>query len=237
MDRPTWPRWLSIKTTRAESQPDQPHPPLDHRALSTVCSCLHLFPLPPSSNPPRRARQADHLTTNATATGPSPSNVKPGWNVALATQTHGKEGGVWEFEVEGGAGGKGWGGGRREQLVSFRWGTRLCETEGEGGLSPGIIRIIFKVNESHSESVWGSFDDSTHFHPSLSKICQALWLPGISDWSVLFVAADMTIILLGSSADVDNEPRQITRGMDNANFQILKRMFIDYWSRKNKEWQ
>lgn len=48
------------------------------------------------------------------------------------------------------------------------------------------------------------------------------------------MAADMTIILLGSSADVDNEPRQITRGMDNANFQILKRMFIDYWSRKKQ---
>lgn len=143
----------------------------------------------------------------------------------------GKKGECGSSKWREGRGGKG---GRREQLVSFRWGTRLCETEGEGGLSPGIIRIIFKVNESHSESVWGSFDDSTHFHPSLSKICQALWLPGISDWSVLFVAADMTIILLGSSADVDNEPRQITRGMDNANFQILKRMFIDYWSRKKQ---
>ena len=50
--------------------------------------------LPPPSNPPHRARQADHLTTSATATGPSPSNVKPAWNVALTTQTHGKRGSV-----------------------------------------------------------------------------------------------------------------------------------------------
>lgn len=68
-----------------ESQPDWPHPPLDHWALSTVCSRLHHISLPPSSNLAICARQADHLTTNATATGPSPSNVKPGWNVALTT--------------------------------------------------------------------------------------------------------------------------------------------------------
>lgn len=66
------------------------------------------------------------------------------------------------------------------------------------------------------------FDDSTHFHPSLSKICRPLWLPGISDWSVLFAAAaDMTIILSGIGADVDNEPRKATGGRDNADFQIL----------------
>lgn len=123
-----WIDQLSIEMTSGESQPDQPHPPLDHQALSTVCSCLHRFPLPPSSNPPLRARQADHLTTNATATGPSPSNIKPGWNVALTTQTHGKEGECGSSKWREGERRE-----RREQLVSFRWGTRLAETEREGG--------------------------------------------------------------------------------------------------------
>lgn len=65
--------------------------------------CLLLSPsLPPCSHPPVRARQADHLTTNTTATGPSPSNVKPGWNVALTIQTHGKEGECGSLKWRGG---------------------------------------------------------------------------------------------------------------------------------------
>lgn len=53
------------------------------------------------------------------------------------------ERGVWEFEVEGGGGG-GWG-----------EGSNWCpsDEEREGGVSPGLMRIILNVNESHSESV------------------------------------------------------------------------------------
>lgn len=85
MDGWRWSYCSFIIMMSGESQPDWPHPPLDHWALSTVCSRLHHISLPPSSNLAICARQADHLTTNATATGPSPSNVKPGWNVALTT--------------------------------------------------------------------------------------------------------------------------------------------------------
>lgn len=46
--------------------------------------------------------------------------------------------------------------------------------------------------------------------------------------SLLFAAADVTIIRVGSSADVDNEPRETAGGVgggirDSANFQILPR--------------
>lgn len=45
-----------------------------------------------------------------------------------------------------------------------------------------------------------------------------LWLPGISDWSELFAATDMAIILLGINADVDNEPRETIGTRDDSNF-------------------
>lgn len=69
--------------------------------LSVLVPITRLFPpsLPPSVPPPSppppplvRARQADHLATNTTATGRSPSNVRPSCNMAPMTQTHGKEG-------------------------------------------------------------------------------------------------------------------------------------------------
>lgn len=106
----------------------------NHTLLLTTALCPLPVPtsaaspslLPPPSNPPHRARQADHLTTSTTATGPSPSNVKPAWNVALTTQTHGKEGecGSSKWREM-----KGW----RKQLVSFKtrwegWAGELWES-------------------------------------------------------------------------------------------------------------
>lgn len=70
-------------------------------------------------------------------------------------------------------------------------------------MSLGIIRIIFNVNESHGESVWGSSDDSTHSHPSLFRRSVSLSDSGAS-LDVLFAAADMTIALAGINEDVDN---------------------------------
>lgn len=114
MDGRCWSYCSFIIMMSGESQPDRPHPPLDHWALSTVCSRLHHISLPPSCNPAICARQADHLTTNATATEPSPSNVKPGWNVALTTQTHGKG--------RGGGGGSNWYPTNEEQAMKEREG-------------------------------------------------------------------------------------------------------------------
>lgn len=125
MDRSTWSHRLTIIATRGRIQA-RPAPPSSWPPCSVHCLFLSpsLHPLPPSSNPPICVRQADHLTTNATATGPSPSNVKPGWNVAPTTQTHGKE-------EECGSSKKGGGGGRWEVGGRTDRGSNWCPSDEE----------------------------------------------------------------------------------------------------------
>lgn len=125
--------------------------------------------------------------------GPSPSNVKPALRRGCDDSDTREREGVWESEGDEGS-----------NWCAWSRGTRPMET----GDSRANIRMIFNMNESHSESIWGFCDDSTycHFQRSVSLTGSQASL------HALFTAADVTIILMGNSTDVDNEPRQTTAG-------------------------